>query len=81
MKDRDEIIGKISEILGDLLEIDDLVLSADSSADDFAEWDSVNHVRLLIGLEREYGFEFATNEVGMVENVGELATLVQKKME
>lgn len=77
---RTEILESVSGHLADVLDLDDVKLTEASTAEDFEEWDSVNHVRLLIRIEQGFGFEFKTNEVGMVENVGQLIDLIQAKL-
>lgn len=76
---QDEILALISEKLSDILEIDGIVVTRESNADDFEEWDSINHVRLLISLESALNFSFGSGEVGMIENVGELVDLIASK--
>jgi acyl carrier protein len=74
-----DILNLIAEKLSDILEIDDLVVTRDSSADDFEDWDSINHVRLLISIETALNISFKSGEVGMIETVGELADLIASK--
>ena len=77
---RAEILERIAQHLADVLDLDTVNLTEASTAEDYEEWDSVNHVRLLIRIEQDLGFEFDTNEVGMMENVGQLADLVEAKL-
>jgi acyl carrier protein len=77
---RAEILERVSLLLGDVLDLEDVKLTEASTASDFEDWDSVNHVRLLIRVEQELGFQFNSDEVGMVENVGELVTLIGTKL-
>ena len=77
---RAEILERIAQHLADVLDLDTVNLTETSTAEDYEEWDSVNHVRLLIRIEQDLGFEFDTNEVGMMENVGQLADLVEAKL-
>lgn len=74
-----DILNLIAEKLSDILEIDDLIVTRDSSADDFEDWDSINHVRLLISIETALNISFKSGEVGMIENVGALADLIASK--
>lgn len=78
---RDEIRGAIRDILADLLDDPALTLADSTVASDHADWDSTNHVRLLIALEQELGFRFTSQEVESVSNVGQLVDLVQRKLE
>ena len=77
---RDELLTKIRDILAEVIDNDSLQLSEKTTADDVVDWDSINHVKLLIGLESDLGFRFDTDEVGGPKNVGELIDLIQKKL-
>lgn len=77
---RADILTKIRDILAEVTDDDNLQLSESTTAQDVPEWDSINHVKLLIGLESELGFRFDTEEVGGLKNVGELIDLVEKKL-
>jgi acyl carrier protein len=77
---RDEIRTMIRDILADLVDDPGLVLTDGTVAADLAEWDSINHVRLLITIEQELGFRFTNEEAEGLSNVGELVDLVQTKL-
>jgi acyl carrier protein len=77
---RDEIRARLEDWLADVLDLDQVVLKDESTAEEFADWDSVNHVRLLIKIEQELGFQFNSSDVGMVETAGELIDLIEKKL-
>lgn len=76
---RSEILDRIAQHLGEVLDLEDVKLTEASTAEDFEEWDSVNHVRLLIRIEQDLGFQFNTDDVGMVETVGQLIDLIAAK--
>jgi acyl carrier protein len=77
---REDLLAKIRATLADLLDNNDLQLSESTVADEVDDWDSINHVRLLIELEREFGFRFRADEAGGLKNVGELIDLIQAKL-
>jgi acyl carrier protein len=77
---RAELLDKLSKILGEIVEDDNLRLTEATTADDVADWDSTNHVRFLVAIESEMGFRFETAEIGMLQNVGQLMDLVESKM-
>lgn len=78
--DRSEILTKITETLADIIDEPDLVLTEESIADEVEEWDSLNHVKLMIELENELGIRFETSEISSPENVGALIDLIQQKI-
>lgn len=77
---RAELLGKLSEILGEILEDDNLQLTETTQADDVPDWDSTNHVRFLVAIESEFGLRFQIDEIGALENVGQLMDLVERKL-
>lgn len=79
--DRDKIRLKIQELLRDIVDDETVVLSDDSTAEDVADWDSTNHVRLMVALEQELDIRFETDEIAAPESVGELITLIQSKLQ
>lgn len=77
---RADLLSKIRDNLADIVDDDALQLTEATTADEVAEWDSINHVKLLIALESDLKFRFDTTEVGGLRNVGELIDLIQKKL-
>ena len=77
--ERTEVLAKIEEILSSILDDERLKLAEDSTADDFEEWDSLNHVKLMVAIEAEYSIRFETNEITAPDNVGELVDLIMSK--
>lgn len=67
-------------ILEDVLEEENLAIGETTRAQDVPSWDSLNHVRLLVHLEREYGVNFPVDAVERLQNVGELIALVNHLM-
>jgi acyl carrier protein len=78
--DRAEILGKLTDLMRDVFEEDDLVATEGTSSDDVAEWDSTNHVRLMVAIEGEFGITFETSEITASNNVGELVDLIESKL-
>lgn len=77
---RAEILQRIAAHLADVLDAEPITLCDTTRADAVEGWDSIAHIRLLIALEREFGFEFASDEAAGLEHVGALVDLVQAKL-
>lgn len=74
-----DIYDQLTETMEDVFGADDLELSADTSAADIDEWDSLNHIRFMIAVQNEFNVEFSTAEIGNLNNIGELVALIQSK--
>jgi acyl carrier protein len=64
------------EVFGD----DDLVLTPETTADDVDGWDSLAHIRLILSVQKEFGVKFSPAETSRLKDVGELASLIEKKL-
>lgn len=77
---REQIAAKFTEMLRELAENDDIVLTDETTADDVDEWDSLLHVNLIIAMEAEFSIRFETDEINAPENVGQVYDLIERKV-
>lgn len=78
--DRDEILARVQEVFREELELDDLELTGETTADDVEEWDSLSHVQLVVALEKNFGIKFSSREILSWDNVGDLVDCIEKKI-
>jgi acyl carrier protein len=76
----EDILKRLTEIVANLLEIDDLVLEPGMTARDVPGWDSLVHVQIIVASEKAFGVRFRTGEIAAVANVGELVNRVAARM-
>ncbi len=77
---QDEILEKLSEIVADVLDLDDLNLDVTTTAKEVAGWDSVAHIQIMIAVEQAFGIRFKTGELAAVENIGKLADRIASRL-
>ena len=65
-------LEKINEIFKDVLEIDTLNITRETSSNDIDEWDSLNHIHLVVAIEKYFNLKFSTSQVLSWKNVGEM---------
>ena len=68
------------EIFHDLFDDSSIVVSPEMTADDVREWDSFNHINLIISIEAEFRIKFQAAELEVMHNVGALADRIEKKL-
>jgi acyl carrier protein len=76
----EEIYAKFTTIFRDVFDDDTLVVDPALTAKDVPAWDSLTNIRLMLTVEKAYGIRLTAPEVGKLQNVGELARLVQSKL-
>lgn len=78
--EKTELYAKLNEVFHDVFDDEEIVVTPELTADDVAGWDSLKHIRLLLTLERTFKIKFSASEVNKLENVSELAGLIQRKL-
>jgi len=73
------ISDRLKKVILRELHQDDFPLTDQTLASEVPGWDSLNHVRILAAIEKEFAIRFKTLEVLRLKNVGELQALVDKK--
>jgi len=73
------IMAELREIMIDVFDIDELELTDATTAEDVEEWDSLSHVRLVVAVERKFGFKFKNSEIESLKTVGDLVRLIESK--
>ena len=78
--ERNEILSRVQEVFREELELDDLELTDETTADDVEEWDSLSHVQLVVALEKAFAVKFSSREILSWDNVGELVSCIQRQV-
>ena len=75
-----EIYVQLTSIFHDLFDDDTIVLNPGLTAADVPEWDSFNHINLIVAIESRFKIKFQTAELESMQTVGHLADLIQSKL-
>lgn len=78
--DQQSIYQTLTEILQEVFDNPEIVASPDLSANDVPEWDSFNHINIVVASEMRFGIKFKTAEIESLRNVGEFVTLIAHKL-
>jgi acyl carrier protein len=71
---------KLQDIFRDQFDDDGIVLTDATSAKDIAGWDSLANIKLIVRIEKAFKIRFSTGELVELNNVGELLSLIDKKL-
>jgi len=78
--DRNEILNTVNNVFIDVLDDDNLVLTEATTANDVEEWDSLNHIQLVVAIERQFKIRFASQEILSWQNIGEMVDSIAAKL-
>lgn len=73
------VFDKLTPLLRDVFDNDDLVATPELTAKAVEGWDSLGNVRLFLEIEKAFAVRFSATEITSLKNVGQLADLIEKK--
>lgn len=77
---REEIFDEVRKIFRNVFDDDTLVIADATNADDIEDWDSFEHINLVVAMEKKFQLKFDLKEVGALKNVGEMVDLIVKRL-
>ncbi|HEX3383873.1 MAG TPA: acyl carrier protein [Mucilaginibacter sp.] len=77
--ERSEILEKVNDVFIDTLDNEDIVLTYETTANDVDDWDSLNHIQLVVAIEKQFKIRFTSQEIQSWNNVGEMIDSIVKK--
>lgn len=78
--DTASLYRQLTEIFREVFDDDNIVLTPETTAADIHDWDSANHVNLIVAIEVRMKIKFKTIELESLHNVGNLVNLVEQKL-
>jgi acyl carrier protein len=77
---KSEILAQVNCIFIDILENEDILLNFETTANDVEEWDSLNHIQLIVAIEKKFKIRFTSLEIQSWQNVGEMSDCILTKL-
>ena len=71
---REEVFERVTDIFRDVFDDDELVISDSTNSEDIE--DSLEHIQLIVGMEKEFKVKFDIKTVNSLENVGQMVDLI-----
>ena len=76
----DEVMSIVTGIFRDVFDDDTLVIEDSTNSSDIEDWDSLEHIALIVSMEKEFHLKFDLQEVNKLANVGEMVDLIISKL-
>ncbi len=77
--EKEAILKKLNEVFREVFDIDDVVVTRATVADDIEEWDSLEHINLISAVESTFKMKFKMKEVSTMKNVGEMIDIIAER--
>jgi acyl carrier protein len=73
---REEVYVRLNEVFQDVFDDEEITVTDATTADDIEDWDSLEHINLVVAVETEFGIKFNMGEVNKFKNVGEMVDII-----
>ena len=77
---REEIYKNLDEVFQDVFDDENIHVEDKTTADDIEDWDSLEHINLVVAIENKFGIKFNMNEVTSFKNVGEMVDIILERV-
>ena len=74
------IFEQVRGIAADLFEVPPAQITAESSPETLQNWDSVQHLNLVLQLEQQFNIPFEPEEMDRMKTIGAVVELVSSKL-
>lgn len=72
---------QVRGIASDVFGVPTSKLSASSSPETIENWDSMQHLNLVLAIEEKFGIQLEPEEIEQMKTIGAIAALVEKKLQ
>lgn len=77
---REEVFERVNAVFRDIFDDDHIVVTDTTTANDIEDWESLEHINLIVGIENEFGIKFNMGQVNGMKNVGEMVDIILTKI-
>ncbi|KSV58817.1 acyl carrier protein [Acetivibrio ethanolgignens] len=76
---QEKIYEALNEVFRDVFDDEDITVTAETTANDIEDWDSLEHINLVVAVEQYFQMKFTMGEVTSMKNVGEMVAIIQER--
>ncbi|NRT73691.1 acyl carrier protein [Clostridium beijerinckii] len=75
-----EVFIVVQDIFREIFDNYDLLINESTCSDDIEEWDSLEHINIILAIEKNFNIKFDVNEISYLRSVGDINNLIIKKI-
>lgn len=76
--EREEVFARLNGVFRIIFDDDSIEVNDSTTSADIEDWDSFEHVNLIVAIEKEFDIKIPMNKVLTMKNVGEMADIILK---
>ena len=76
---RETVYERLNEVFKDVFDDETITVQDNTTADDIEDWDSLEHINLVVAVEKCFGMKFTMGEVTGMKNVGAMVDIILER--
>ena len=76
---RSSVFERLVNVFREVFDDPEINIGETTTADDIEDWDSFEHINLIVAIEEEFSFKFPMGKVTNMKNVGEMVDIILEK--
>ena len=79
--DENQMWKEVNDVFRNVFKTPSLDVKPQTTAADVPQWDSLNHVQLVLAVERRFGVRFKHAQIAAFSNVGDMVAALKLALE
>ncbi len=73
---REDVFERLNMVFREVFDDETICVSNETTSDDIEDWDSFEHINLIVAVEDEFGMKIPMGKVVTMKNVGEMVDII-----
>ena len=73
---REEVFERLNKVFQEVFDDETIEVNDDTTSEDIDDWDSFEHINLIVAVEEEFSIKIPMGKVVTMKNVGEMAGII-----
>ena len=73
---REEVFERLNKVFQEVFDDETIEVNDDTTSEDIDDWDSFEHINLIVAVEEEFSIKIPMGKVVPMKNVGEMADII-----
>ena len=73
---REEVFERLNKVFQEVFDDETIEVNDDTTSEDIDDWDSIEHINLIVAVEEEFSIKIPMGKVVTMKNVGEMADII-----
>lgn len=73
---REEVFERLNKVFQEVFDDETIEVNDDTTSEDIDDWDSFEHINLIVAVEEEFSIKISMGKVVTMKNVGEMADII-----